>query len=151
MNRWYREHRDGSGLQHADWNAFRDPDELVYRTYTMLQDGQETYVFGLFDQFDEREHDESLDPAWVDAARRGVHADALPLPHAADGLGVPAADVAGEHDHELRRVPGRRLDALAEPHRVPHEGAAAHVPDRGFGTGERALWEQHPRGRGSAS
>ena len=27
------------------------PDEIVYRTYNLLQDGQETYVFGLFDQF----------------------------------------------------------------------------------------------------
>ncbi len=65
MNTWYRRNRDESGLQHPDWNSFRDPDELVYRTYTMLQDGQETYVYGLFDQFNEREHDTSLDASWV--------------------------------------------------------------------------------------
>lgn len=61
MARWYKEHRNASPLKHDDWNAFRDPDELVYRTYNMLQDGQETYVFGLLDQFNEREHDKALE------------------------------------------------------------------------------------------
>ena len=65
MARWYKEHRNSATLKHSDWNAFRDPDELVYLTYNMLQDGQETYVFGLFDQFNEREHDKALDPTWA--------------------------------------------------------------------------------------
>ena len=51
MARWFKQHRNASPLQHPDWNAFRDPDEMVYRTYNMQQDGQETYVPGLFDQF----------------------------------------------------------------------------------------------------
>jgi toluene monooxygenase system protein E len=65
MNRWYKEHRDGSPLKHPDWNSFRDPDELVYRTYNMLQDGQEGYVYGIFNQFNEREHDKALDAEWA--------------------------------------------------------------------------------------
>lgn len=70
MNRWYKQYRNSSPLQHDDWNAFRDPDELVYRTYNMLQDGQETYVFGLFNQFNEREHDRGLEPQWVGTLAR---------------------------------------------------------------------------------
>ncbi|MBH1962428.1 MAG: toluene monooxygenase, partial [Rhodocyclales bacterium] len=70
MNRWYKQYRNNSPLQHDDWNAFRDPDELVYRTYNMLQDGQETYVFGLFNQFNEREHDKGLEPQWVGTLAR---------------------------------------------------------------------------------
>nr|ART38842.1 H43 [uncultured bacterium] len=70
MNRWYKQYRNNSPLQHDDWNAFRDPDELVYRTYNMLQDGQETYVFGLFSQFNEREHDKGLEPQWVGTLAR---------------------------------------------------------------------------------
>lgn len=70
MNRWYKQYRDGTPLRHSDWNAFRDPDELVYRTYNMLQDGQEAYVFGLFDQFNEREHDKALESQWVGALAR---------------------------------------------------------------------------------
>jgi toluene monooxygenase system protein E len=65
MNEWYKKNTFGSQLQHPDWNAFRDPDEVVYRTYTMMQDGQENYVYGLFDQFSNRDHDKSLDANWI--------------------------------------------------------------------------------------
>ncbi|TXI13633.1 MAG: toluene monooxygenase [Polynucleobacter sp.] len=65
MNEWYKKNTYGSPLKHEDWNAFRDPDEVVYRTYNMMQDGQETYVYGLFDQFSKREHDKSLTASWV--------------------------------------------------------------------------------------
>lgn len=70
MARWYKQYRNDSPMKHDDWNAFRDPDELVYRTYNMLQDGQETYVYGLFDQFNEREHDKALEPTWVGTLAR---------------------------------------------------------------------------------
>ncbi len=62
---WFKTHRNGSPLKHADWNAFRDPDEIVYRTYNMLQDGQENYVYGLFDQFSARGHDAMLEHGWA--------------------------------------------------------------------------------------
>lgn len=65
MNRWYKKNTFGSPLKHDDWNAFRDPDETVYRVYNMMQDGQESYVFGLFDQFNKREHDKGLDRRWL--------------------------------------------------------------------------------------
>jgi len=70
MNQWYKKNTFGTALKHADWNAFRDPDEVVYRTYNMMQDGQETYVFGLFDQFSQREHDKALDPRWAGTLAR---------------------------------------------------------------------------------
>ncbi|NMM28284.1 MAG: toluene monooxygenase [Glaciimonas sp.] len=65
MNQWCKKNTFGSPLKHDDWNAFRDPEEVVYRSYNMMQDGQENYVFGLFDQFNSREHDKSLDPRWA--------------------------------------------------------------------------------------
>lgn len=65
MNEWYKKNTYGSALKHADWNAFRDPDEIVYRTYNMMQDGQETYVYGLLEQFSKREHDKNLAPSWL--------------------------------------------------------------------------------------
>jgi len=65
MNRWAKKNTFGSPLKHDDWNAFRDPEEVVYRSYNMMQDGQENYVYGLFDQFSNREHDKSLDRRWA--------------------------------------------------------------------------------------
>ena len=70
MNRWYKTNTFGSALKHDDWNAFRDPEEVVYRSYNMMQDGQENYVHGLFDQFNSREHDLSLDPRWAGTLAR---------------------------------------------------------------------------------
>lgn len=65
MAQWFKQYRNASPLTHPDWNAFRDPDEIVYRTYNMLQDGQETYVYGLLDQFSARGHDAMLERSWA--------------------------------------------------------------------------------------
>ena len=60
MSEWYIKNRNNSPLKHSDWDSFTDPDKIVYRTYNILQDGQETYVNGLFDQMNERGHDEMI-------------------------------------------------------------------------------------------
>lgn len=65
MNNWYKKYRNNSKLKNDDWDGFSDPDELVYRTYNLLQDGQESYVFSLFDQFSDRGHDSQIDKDWV--------------------------------------------------------------------------------------
>lgn len=70
MNKWYGRYRDRTALTHPDWNAFRDPDEITYRAYNILQDGQETYVEGLLNEFDEREHDIALAPDWLAVLNR---------------------------------------------------------------------------------
>ena len=70
MAQWFKKNRNASPLQHADWNAFRDPDEIVYRTYNMLQDGQETYVYGLLDQFSARGNDAMLERTWAGSLAR---------------------------------------------------------------------------------
>lgn len=81
MALWFKQHRNASPLRHPDWNAFRDPDEIVYRTYNMLQDGQETYVQGLLEQFSARGHDAMLEATWVGTLAR-LYAPARYLFHA---------------------------------------------------------------------
>ena len=66
VNRWFRQYREGSPFKHSDWDGFRDPDELVYRTYNIQQDGQEHYVDGLLEDFAEREHDAGLEREWLE-------------------------------------------------------------------------------------
>jgi toluene monooxygenase system protein E len=70
LAKWFKQNRNASPLKHSDWNEFRDPDEIVYRTYNMLQDGQETYVYGLFDQFSQRGHDAMLEKTWAGSLAR---------------------------------------------------------------------------------
>src|SRR6266700_7731654 len=47
LSKWYLKYRNKSGLAHPDWDGFRDPDQMIYRTYNTIQDGQEAYVDGL--------------------------------------------------------------------------------------------------------
>jgi toluene monooxygenase system protein E len=64
VNQWYVRNRVQSPLRSDDWSAFRDPDEVIYRTYTILQDAQENYVDGLLSRFEDERHDETLAPEW---------------------------------------------------------------------------------------
>ena len=77
LSDWYRKYRNQSPLQHDDWDAFRDPDQMIYRTYNIVQDGQENYVRGLFDQFNERGHDQMLEPERVGALGSTISASAM--------------------------------------------------------------------------
>lgn len=70
MNEWYRRYRSGSRLRHPDWDVFRDPEELVYRTYNVMQNEQEVYVEGMLDAHDDAGHDSRLDRDWVPVLKR---------------------------------------------------------------------------------
>jgi toluene monooxygenase system protein E len=70
INRWYLKHREGSPLRADDWEGFRDPAALNYRRYIALQHDREIYAEGVVDHFEALDHDERLDPAWVEALER---------------------------------------------------------------------------------
>jgi toluene monooxygenase system protein E len=50
-NVWLKKHRDDIRLKVADWDVFRDPDLLTYRTYTKGQDESETFIDGVLSEF----------------------------------------------------------------------------------------------------
>jgi toluene monooxygenase system protein E len=70
-NTYYTEHRNDSPFQCGDWNQFRDPDGLVYRTYVRMQDAAETYVDGVIDDVEGQGGYADLDSEWVEALRQG--------------------------------------------------------------------------------
>ena len=148
MNDWVMRHRDNSAVGHPDWDSFRDPDELVYRTYNILQDGQESYIDGLLDQYDSEGHDESLAAAWLDVlealytpGRYLVHTTQMAsayLVHMA-----PASTICNCAAFQT-------ADALRWVSRIAYRTASlakAH-PDRSFGDSERATWETAPAWQG---
>jgi toluene monooxygenase system protein E len=144
MNEWYRRYRNETALNHQDWNAFRDPDEMTYRAYNILQDGQETYIEGLFDEFDERENDLLLPQDWLKVlarcytpARYPFHA--LQMASAYVGQVAPASTItntsyfqAADHLRLLSHTAYRTKEL------------ANRFPNLGFGSGERAIWEKDP-------
>jgi toluene monooxygenase system protein E len=138
---WYKTYRNASPLVHPDWNAFRDPDEMVYRTYNMLQDGQENYVFGLFDQFSERGHDAMLERSWVRHLAR-IYTPVRYLFHTLQ-MGsaylcqmAPASTISNVATYQT-------ADSLRWLTHTAYRTRelAKSFDDHGFGTSERTIWE----------
>ncbi|MBB3664485.1 toluene monooxygenase system protein E [Prauserella sediminis] len=144
----YRKYRNGSPITHPDWDSFRDPDELVYRTYNILQDGQESYVDGLLDQHNAESHDKGLASEWAATlvklytpSRYVIHTIQMAsayLVHMA-----PASTIANCAAFQA-------ADSLRWLSNVAYRTAElglAH-PGVGFGQRERELWEELPLWQG---
>lgn len=69
INAWYLQHREGSPLNVADWEGFRDPAKLTYSDYVMLQHDRETYLDGLIDHHEAAGTIEAFDAGWVATLR----------------------------------------------------------------------------------
>ena len=141
MNEWYKKHTFGTALKHADWNAFRDPEEVIYRTYNMMQDGQENYVFGLLDQFNSREHDKSIDERWAQTLAR-LYTPARYLFHTLQmasayiGQVSPASTITNCNYFQMADS-FRWLSHTA----YRTKELSLTFKDKGFATGERSCWE----------
>lgn len=141
MNQWCKKNTFGSPLKHDDWNAFRDPEEVVYRSYNMMQDGQENYVFGLFDQFNSREHDKSLDPRWAGSLAR-MYTPARYLFHTVQmasayvGQMAPASTITNCNYFQM----ADSFRWLSHTAYRTRELALAFA-DKGFAADERHYWE----------
>jgi len=142
MAKWYVKYRDKSPLQYDDWEAYRDPDEIIYRSYCRMQDGQETYVDGIIDEFSTIGHDADLNPDWVKVlaslyapARYPLHA--LQMSAAYSSQMAPSSTVANcamfQGGDQFRWV-SRTAYRTAE--------LAKTQPKAGFGTDERKHWEE---------
>jgi toluene monooxygenase system protein E len=142
MNRWYRKFVVDSPLRHEDWNRFRDPDQVTYRSYVTMQDGAEEYVDGLLREHAARGHDAQLPGAWVKALARLF----TPQRYLQASLQMDCA-------YALQVAPASTItnclafqeaDALRWLSRVAYrtrELANAH-PSLGFGEAERKAWEE---------
>lgn len=148
MNRWYVEHRNNSPLKHADWNSFRDPDEQIYRTYCLMQDGQETYVHGLFAQFNEREHDKALTPQWAGTLAR-LYTPARYLFHTVQMASAYIAQLCPASTIE-NCASFQAMDAFRWLSHTAYrtKELSATFPDKGLGNDERNYWEQDPAWQG---
>jgi toluene monooxygenase system protein E len=148
MTKWYVKYRNNSPLQHDNWNDFRDPDQLVYRTYTILQDRHETFVDGLLDDYNKNEHDLTLSAEWVSTLARFY----TPLRYLLHSVQMSAAYLVSMSPASTIEncFMFESADQLRWVSRVAYrtaELAAAH-PGAGFGTNEREIWEKDPAWQG---
>jgi len=148
MNDWYLKYRNNSPLKHEDWDAFRDPEQLVYRTYNILQEGQEAYVTGLLNQFSERGNDQMISKQWAaDLARLYT-----PSRYIFHTLQMIAAYL-----HQMS--PASTISNLGTYQSADHLRWVTHTayrtcelaktwPDVGLGEKEREHWENDPAWQG---
>ena len=141
-NLWFLTYREHSPLQVDDWEGFRDPDKIAYRSYVNLQASEQTKLDGVLEQY--ADADAGLSPEQVTMlgtvltpSRYLVHgfqqAEAYvgfigPTSYVTSAAGYANADLL------------RRVTVIAYRTRTLQ---LAH-PDSGIGRSERQLWEQHP-------
>jgi len=147
MNRWYKQHVNACRLRHDDWNAFCDPDELIYRTYTTLHDTQEDYVDTLLDEHDRAGHDGTLSAGWVSVLAR-LYTPGRYLLHTVQMSSAYLAQMAPASTITNCAI-FQEADAFRWVCRTAYrtcELSRAHPGSR-FGA-ERAVWEDDPAWQG---
>lgn len=148
MAQWFKQYRNASPLKHPDWNAFRDPDEVIYRTYCIMQDGQETYALGLFDQMSERGHDALLQRTWAGALAR-LYTPSRYLFHTLQMASAYLVQLAPSSTLSNCAV-YQTADSLRWLTHTAYRTAelARTFPDSGLGRDERKYWEEDPAWQG---
>jgi len=140
-NLWMRANRDESPLQAQDWESFREPDSLTYRSYVTQQNEQETKVAGVLDQFAAAKSDAELSaPARATLAklftptRYPVHGAQQVLAYI--GYMAPSGYITNPAALST-------ADMLRRVTLVSYRTRELQLawPDDGFATGERATWE----------
>lgn len=148
MNLWYKKHVTSSPLQHADWDSFRDPDQVTYRGYNTMQDGQEQFVDQLLDSHDANGHDRSLSPAWLDRLER-LYTPARYLMTALQMCSAYVVQMAPASTI-TNCAAFQEADCFRWLSRIAYRtrALANQYPDRGFARDERKHWETLPAWQG---
>ena len=60
MNLWFLTYREHSPLQVDDWDGFKDPDQVSYRTYVSQQAEEQTKLDGILDSYNDAAADAAL-------------------------------------------------------------------------------------------
>ncbi len=141
MNKWIKRNRTDSRLQHPDWDAFRDPDAVVYRTYCTQRDNDEDYVDGLVSQYNDMGHDAKLSPEWV-AQLGALYTPMRYLLHTAQ-MAAAYLVTMSQASTIANCAVFQMSDQCRWVSRVSYRTAELRKswPDAGFGVGERAHWE----------
>ncbi|MFC9362036.1 toluene hydroxylase [Rhodococcus sp. NPDC057014] len=141
LNLWFLTYRENSPLQADDWDSFRDPDQIAYRSYVNLQADEQTKLDGMLDSYSGA--DAGLSQKQVTRLAT-AHTPSRYLVH---GFQQAQAYVAYMGPSSTVTSAGgyanadflRRVTMIAYRTRMLQ---IAH-PDSGIGVNERQIWEQH--------
>ncbi|PWR17854.1 toluene monooxygenase [Zavarzinia compransoris] len=148
INRWYKKNLLESPLRHDDWLAFRDPEEVTYRRYNIIQEGQENYVAEIMDRFSNEAHDTGLDGEWQTVLSR-LYTPGRFLHHTVQMVSAYAATAtpASTISHCYAFQAADALRAVSHISYRTVELARSHA-GAGFNEDERGHWEKSPEWQG---
>lgn len=144
---WYGKYREGSAIQANsmdDWNKFRDPQAMVYRKYTELQDERETFIDVLFEQNEELRANVKQDREWAQFLLKAF----TPLRFVGHGLQMMASYGAmiGPSSYISNCFHFQAADEMRRVQRIAYRTKELQLeyPELGFGEEERLIWENDP-------
>jgi len=139
---WYVRHQRQSPLVIADPEAFSDPRETTYTTYTQLQRDQELDSSRILEAMEDRAYDAGLPAPWNAVLSRVV----APLRFPLHGLQMIAAYVG-------QMAPGGKIaiaclfqagDEIRRVQRVAYRVRQLQETRPAFGNDSRSIWEHDP-------
>jgi toluene monooxygenase system protein E len=143
-NLWFLTYRDNSPLHADDWDGFRDPDELTYKSYVNLQSQAEARAQGVIEAHAEVGADERLSPEWLAVLGRLV----TPSRYLLHGFQQVEAYVGyvAPSSYITNAASFATADFLRRVTTVAYRTRALQLahPASEIGTSERATWEEHP-------
>lgn len=143
---WYRTYREGSAIRAEnmdDWNKFRDPNGIVYRKYTELQDERETFIDVLYEQNEELRANDILSDEWLNFLLQAF----TPFRYAGHGLQMIASYGAmiGPSSYISNCFHFQAADEMRRVQRIAYRAKELQkkYPEKGFAANERSIWEQN--------
>lgn len=142
-NMWISTYREGSDFQATDWEAFRDPDTVTYRSYVALQNDEEVRIGGLLENYAKSGHDEKLNADWV-ATLAMVFTPTRYMVHGMQRVEAYISSMAPS-GYVTNAAAFGAADFLRRNTLVAYRTRELQkaFPDHGFVTEERKIWETH--------
>src|SRR5580658_4094217 len=144
-NLWFLTYRDNSPLRALDWDAFRDPDALTYKTYVNLQADAETKVAGVLEAHAAAGAD--ANPNTLDAETVALLGHAFtPSRYLCHGFQQVQAYIGymAPSSYITNAAAFSTADCLRRVTTVAYRTRELQLarPDSGIGSAERSLWEE---------
>ncbi|MGW4337420.1 toluene hydroxylase [Rhodococcus koreensis] len=143
LNLWFLTYRENSPLQADDWDSFRDPDQIAYRSYVNLQAEEQTKLDGVLDSYSGTATEAALPDSQV-AVLGSLFTPSRYLVH---GFQMAQAYVAYMGPSSTVTSAGGYVNAdfLRRVTTIAYRTRSLQIahPDSGIGVNERRIWEQH--------
>lgn len=139
---WYARHGAGKDLRCADWDAFRDPEEMTYGRYVQARREKEAFLDNLLDSPSAAESAQRLPEGWLRLLDRLL----CPLRYPCHGLQMASAYLGS-------MAPGGRVaiclmlqtgDEIRRVQRLAYRMRQLQEFRPGFGSESRYCWEWEP-------